>query len=479
MKFGWTIIPLLIIGLAILSMPTVEGQWVSVAIHSTVEAVGATIAILLGCYLLLGLNKDNTWSFPFLGLGFIGMGIFDIFHSMTGPSDSFVFLHSLAGIAGGLGFLSVLLPKWLQNKGKSLASVFLCLAICFAFSLWALNYPNTLPQMHVGMSFSPAAIYLNLLQAFLFLFPLWWFYKERHHLGLTRTYAFLLMGALFSFSGFTFAFSQLWSTSWWLWHLLRLLAYVVALYIIGHANYELHLQVARDKRALEKSNEELDAFAYTASHDLKEPLRGIHNYAQFVLEDYGEVLGDDGKAKLETMCRLSNRLDGLIESLLRFSRLGRQKLVKKDVSAKDIVDGALDSLATAISEKEATVEVAPDLPEVYCDSTLLTQVFQNLVANGLKYNDQKPEIKIACNQTDGQAVFTVEDNGIGIREKHLDAVFKLFKRLNSRKKYGDGLGSGLTLSKKIIERHGGQIWLQSQYGEGTSFYFTLGKKQKA
>ena len=458
------------------SLATDEHKWTSIAIHSVVEAAGATIAIQLGYYLLLGQKEDSVWFFPFLALGFIGMGILDFFHAMTTPGHSFIFLHSIAGIAGGLGFASVLLPKETQKKGSNRLIIALSLlAACF-FGIWSLLYANTLPEMASGGSFTNSAIVLNMVQAILFLLPLPWFYKHRDGLGATRTYSFISIGFLFSLAGFTFGFSYLWSNGWWTWHLLRFLAYVVAIYVIAHAHEELHLEVQRDKVALAKSNQELDAFAYTASHDLKEPLRGIHNYAQFVLEDYGDVIDDDGKAKLETMCRLSNRMDGLIDCLLRFSRLGRQELELGEVSSTVIVSGAIDSLSTAIKENEAQIEVADNLPTITCDKVLLTQVFQNLIANSMKYNEKKPLIQIGWNKDKDNPIFHVRDNGIGIREKHLASVFKIFKRLNSRKKYGDGLGAGLTITQKIIERHGGTIWLESTYGEGTTFFFTISRK---
>lgn len=228
---------------------------------------------------------------------------------------------------------------------------------------------------------------------------------------------------------------------------------------------------------------ELDAFAYVASHDLKEPLRGIHNYSSFLIEDYGEQLGEDGSSKLQTLMRLTQRMEDLINSLLHYSRLGRAELLLEPVDLNDLVNGAIDVLKMSKSEP-VSFEVPLPLPVVMCDRTQVTELFTNLLSNAIKYNtrDEKrieigflgpnvTDIKIPMGIT--HSIFYVKDNGIGIREKHLDAVFRIFKRLHAAGSYGGGTGAGLTIVKKIVERHGGQVWVDSVYGEGSTFYFTL------
>jgi signal transduction histidine kinase len=230
---------------------------------------------------------------------------------------------------------------------------------------------------------------------------------------------------------------------------------------------------------LARSNQELDDFAYIASHDLKEPLRGIHNYAQFLIEDYGHLLDEEGRMKCRTLVRLSQRMDALIETLLQFSRLGRVDLAFGGTDLDQVVREVADSLAIGIRERGVEVLIPKPLPAIQCDAARIGEVFRNLISNSLKYNDSpRPWIEIGWSGCDENVclqppVFYVSDNGIGIPERHREAVFRMFKRLHARDKYGGGTGAGLTIVKKIVERHGGRIWLESKVGEGTRFSFTL------
>lgn len=239
---------------------------------------------------------------------------------------------------------------------------------------------------------------------------------------------------------------------------------------------------------LEQSNRELDDFAYIASHDLKEPLRGIHNYATHILEDYGDKLDDNARRQLETLPRLCVRLDGFIDSLLHFSQVGRTELAIASTDLNDVVADVVDSLGGSLKEHNVEVRIAP-LPTVPCDRMRVSEVFQNLIGNAMKYND-KPEKWIEVGTADsfdeanGQThavagpVFFVRDNGIGIPERHLNSVFRIFKRLHARDKFGGGTGAGLTIVRKIVARHGGRIWVESAPGVGTTFYFTLKEKPR-
>jgi PAS domain S-box-containing protein len=234
-------------------------------------------------------------------------------------------------------------------------------------------------------------------------------------------------------------------------------------------------QLQESNAELARSNQELDDFAYIASHDLKEPLRGIHNYANFLLEDYAERLDDDGKSKLHTLTRLAQRMETLIDSLLHFSRVGRVELSNQQTDLNQLLSDTLEALQITLQEQHVKIRVPQKLPTLRCDRVRVGEVLQNLITNAVKYND-KPEkwIEIGVQESSsGAPVLYVRDNGIGIAARHQDAVFRIFKRLHGRDKYGGGTGVGLTIVKKIIERHGGHIWVESAEGEGTTFYFTL------
>ncbi|MBE9067205.1 GAF domain-containing protein [Leptolyngbya cf. ectocarpi LEGE 11479] len=241
-------------------------------------------------------------------------------------------------------------------------------------------------------------------------------------------------------------------------------------------------ELAELNSELQRSNAELDAFAYVASHDLKEPLRGIHNYSSFLIEDYGDQLGDDGTKKLRTLMKLTQRMEDLINSLLHYSRLGRTEFLMKPVDLNQLVDSVVEVIKISKPE-QVSFRIPQSLPTLTCDQSQVNELLTNLVSNAIKYNNKAekwveisyldakdcPNAPVAADAT----IFYVRDNGIGIRPRHLEAVFRIFKRLHAPGKYGGGTGVGLTIAKKIVERHGGTIWLDSIYGEGTTFYFTL------
>ncbi|MBE9054992.1 ATP-binding protein [Sphaerospermopsis sp. LEGE 08334] len=233
-------------------------------------------------------------------------------------------------------------------------------------------------------------------------------------------------------------------------------------------------ELAQLNMELERSNSELDAFAYIASHDLKEPLRGIHNYSNFLIEDYGDILNENGRAKLQTLVRLTQRMEDLIDSLLHFSRLGRVDLSMQQTDLNQVIHRILDLLSPRIEETGIEIRIPQPLPTVYCDRIQVGEVFSNLIANAIKYNDKAEKwIEIGYIYRNETLILYVKDNGIGIREKHFDAIFRIFKRLHGPNKFGGGTGAGLTIAKKIVERHSGKIWVESSYGEGSTFYFTL------
>lgn len=234
-------------------------------------------------------------------------------------------------------------------------------------------------------------------------------------------------------------------------------------------------EVAALNRALARSNAELDAFTYIASHDLSEPMRGIHNYAAMLREDYGDQLGEEGNGWVETMMRLSRRMDSMIDSLFEYSRVGRTELEVAPTDLQAVLAGALDTLALQIRESGTEIRVPRPLPVVPCDAERVGQVFQNLIHNALKYNERDEKwIEIGYRQDAGSpVVLFVRDNGIGIAEQHHDVIFRIYKRLHPRDRFGGGTGVGLTIVRRIVERHGGRVWLESEPGAGTTFFFTL------
>lgn len=237
---------------------------------------------------------------------------------------------------------------------------------------------------------------------------------------------------------------------------------------------------------LARSNEELDAFAYVASHDLKEPLRGIHRYAHQLL-DSTVALDDGNRRRVENLMRLTVRMDSLLDSLLHFSRVGRMDLELEETDLNAVLEEAIEMIGARRPGSRCRIEVPRPLPRVLCDPVRLREIYSNLLANAIKYTQQaSARIEVGYLAADDvaarpnapaesvrQAIFYVKDDGIGIDRRHHDQVFRMFKRMHERDDYGGGVGAGLTIVQKLVQRHGGRIWLDSSLGVGTTFFFTL------
>jgi len=231
--------------------------------------------------------------------------------------------------------------------------------------------------------------------------------------------------------------------------------------------------------ALKQSNQALDDFAYIASHDLKEPLRGINNFSSFLIEDYEDKLDQEGKEKLNTLKMLSQRMEALINDLLAYSRLGRAELVFQYCNLNDIVMDKIQLLAVFLKENNAEITISRTLPTIVCDKARIGEVFYNLMFNAVKYNtSENKRVTINFKEDSKRYIFSIEDNGIGIDEEQFKNIFKMFKRLHGRDEFGGGTGVGLTLAQKIVERHNGEIWLTSKSNVGTTFYFSIDKTLK-
>jgi len=241
---------------------------------------------------------------------------------------------------------------------------------------------------------------------------------------------------------------------------------------------ELKEQDKEKSMLLEKSNQELEDFVYIVSHDLKAPLRAIIGFAEFLKEDYSTKLDAQGQDYIRRMVESSERMQRLINDLLELSRIGRYM--------NPYVKAAFDVLAKRAVEfinppDDVEVIVADSMPEIFCDEVRIQQVLANLVTNAMKYNDKndkKVEIGWIPRDEDGLDEFTVADNGIGIEEKHLERIFKIFQRLHTKDDYGGGTGVGLNIVKKIVEQHGGTIWVESEVGKGTCFHFTILRREE-
>lgn len=237
-------------------------------------------------------------------------------------------------------------------------------------------------------------------------------------------------------------------------------------------NAELEARVAQRTAELERSNRDLEQFAYVASHDLQEPLRMISSYTQLLAKRYADKLDEKAHQYIHYAVDGANRMQRLIQDLLAYSRVGTRAQALEPTDAHAVLRETLENLQFAIQESGTVVEADP-LPMVLADRSQLGQVFQNLIANAIKFrHPERPlHIRIAAVRQEGMWRFSVQDNGIGIEEQYFERIFVIFQRLHGKEDY-PGSGIGLAMCKKIVERHGGKIWLESVPGEGACFYFT-------
>lgn len=231
---------------------------------------------------------------------------------------------------------------------------------------------------------------------------------------------------------------------------------------------------------LTTKNAELELFVYTVSHDLKTPIVTIEGFIGALWEDFSDRISETGVQYLRYMSDAARKMELLINDLLNLSRIGRLEEKKTEFSMEILVQDAIDTLLPQIRELGISVNIQKDLPAIYAVRKRMGQAAYNLLSNAIKYIGSKnpdPRIDIGCTQQGSEQVFWIRDNGIGIDPRYFEKIFQIFERLPSAKSIGEGTGVGLAIVKRIIEHHGGRIWLESEPGDGTTFYFTIKGKE--
>lgn len=233
-------------------------------------------------------------------------------------------------------------------------------------------------------------------------------------------------------------------------------------------------QLEQYSKDLEKSNKDLQQFAYIISHDLKEPLRMMTSYIQLLKRRYNNKLDDTGREFMGFVVDSAKRMNNLIDDLLSYSRVGRDKRSKEMVSTNTLIKNAQNNLRLLIQENNATINIKGVMPIVLCNKHQITNLFQNLIGNAIKYHREgiDPIIEIDVENRKDHWLFSVKDNGIGIEQEHLESIFMIFNRIHSNETY-EGTGIGLAIAKRIVETHGGKIWVHSVIDGGSTFFFTL------
>jgi len=225
---------------------------------------------------------------------------------------------------------------------------------------------------------------------------------------------------------------------------------------------------------IDNINKELKDFASIVSHDLKAPLRGIKSLATWILDDCSDKLGEQGKEQMNLLLDRVERMYKLIDAVLQYSRVGRTEEKIVQVNLNHFIPEVIDML---VPPENISITIENTMPVIECAETHIMQLFQNLLSNAIKYMDKpKGKINVGCVEEDGFWKFSVTDNGPGIEEKHFEKIFKMFQALSVSEEF-EGTGVGLTIAKKIVELYGGNIWVESEVGKGSTFFFTLPKQE--
>lgn len=377
------------------------------------------------------------------------------------PAQTFVIIAGLMALLALIGYGYRVLP--LYSFGSQLPMA-LNSAICFElFAIAALAVRPSRGLMMVitndttggamARRLLPAAIFIPLVLGALL------FSSEKHGFFATES----------GISLFAFAIIVLFTAVIW-WN-------AKLLFWAEEERLQAMEKLKRTTMDLERSNTELQQFAYVASHDLTEPLRMVVSYLELLNSRAEEKLGEEEREFIGYASDGARRMQLLIQDLLAYARVDTRGRPLEPTDCERVLAAALVNLKVAIAESQTAVEHNA-LPTVQGDAMQLTQVFQNLIGNAIKFHGkQSPKIHVGVQRQDGEWVFHVRDNGIGIDPKNFERIFVLFQRLHTRQEY-PGTGMGLAICKKIIERHGGRIWVESKQGEGTTFFFTVPAKSE-
>jgi signal transduction histidine kinase len=445
--------------------------------HSAIEAIGGFAGLSLSALILFllrytGYSSERVW----IACGLIAMGILDIFHASSSAPGAFVWLRSMSTCIGGFFFALTILPERLFSRRTALvlpASVALAAII---LSIFSIRFPGLLPVMAHEGAFTGSAKFIHILGAIFFLLASGHFFKKYLALNTPAELIFSNFCLLFSLAGLLFLFSGLWMAQWWLWHFLRLSAYLISLPFTFLLFRKVEEDLQRAVAKLRASNADLENFAYAASHDLKEPLLGIASDLKLLEKHTKESLPPESSSLLQDALQMTMRLQAMISDLLAYSRIGTQVKAFEPCDLNAVLQESLENLRVQIEQSGAQI-THDSLPRVIADPLQLLQLFQNLISNGIKFRgEEPPRIHVSARREDRKWRFSVRDNGIGIPPEQRERIFEIFKRLHKEKYPGTGIG--LAVCKKIVERHGGRIWAESEPGKGSTFYFTIPDRQE-
>jgi len=460
-----------------------------------------TLAIQLRTLRVYGRGQDyHLW----VACSLLAMGIPDAVHGVVRNPQLCAWLGSTAMLAGGLLIAFVWLPSRLAFRRETqLLPVVIALAAIIHTGI-SIAQPDWAPASLVGDELTLLAKMLNVAGSIGFLVAAAYFGLTYAKHGSFDRLLFCGVCVLFAEAGSLIAFSAMWDGTWWIGHLARLAAYGISIFFffrvyvrdemelrqsheeleqrVEQRTSELRQEVEQREQAehrihvyaeeLKRSNEDLEQFSYMASHDLSAPLRAVKCFCQLLQDRYADRLDDKGNEFIDLAVGGAQRMEQMLKGLLEYSRVDTRGKRLQATDTNEVLERALANLQIAIEDSGATV-TRDDLPCVSADATQLEQLLQNLIGNAVKFQStETPHVHVTAERDGDRWVFAVRDNGIGIDPRNTDYIFQIFHRLDTERKF-PGTGIGLAVCKRILERHAGRMWVESEPGRGSTFYFTL------
>jgi signal transduction histidine kinase len=471
---------ILFAGMYSIEIATNHSLLINEHVHIVAEVIGAVIIILVAFMITI---YKHDWEYNMSGfiIGFLLMGLFDLFHSFSPLGDRFVFLHSSAGIFGGIGIISTILMKKLNfTKLIKLKSLIIISIMAYIVGTLVFYFDQLIPVMVENNEFTNIAVVINIAAGIFFLLSSMFFYIQLINNDSKVNLLFFSSSLLMGISNITFKMSELWCATWWTWHVTRLIAYIIMFGFILILIEDNRKKLEQRNNEILEINKKLNEYTYIISHDLKEPIRSIRTFSEFILEDYEEQFDETGKDYFNRIILASNKMANMIDDLLILSRIGKKEIEFKNVALNDILKEIEFEMNASFRTNNVSLHYA-ELPTISCQPMWMKMVFSNLISNSIKYHDEsKGYVEINVTITDdpkdkNKYLSTVSDNGIGIDKTQHEKVFGLFRRAYS-KKDKEGSGAGLAIVKSIIQEHSGDIWIEdSSVGAGTKICFTIKK----
>jgi len=484
--WGLIVLSLLIHTVSLILSKTIfyDFRWAHLPFHAFIEGSGTLIALLVAFKLSsLDRHGESISYHVWIAAALVGMGLLDGFHAICYAGKTFVWLHSMASFVGGVLFSLCWLPVSIQMRVKRWW-LWVVALFTTVMGVVSIKVPEWLPAMIHEGEFTGTAKALNIVGGVLLFSAA---------IRIVRTYfktkniddlLFCLHCSLFGAAAIMFEQSVLWDFAWWGWHVLRFLAYFVALIFVirseiniynqnRHLNAHLESEVEKRTLQLQEVNDDLDQFAYIASHDLKAPLRNIFQLCSILQEDLDGKIPSESYDDLKTLEDRAMRMHQLVDSLLKYSRSLNKEYEFEEFDLSELMKKDVFRLLTF--PKGMRFETKGDMVSINSYKVPLQQILHNLVSNAIKHHDdpQNAIITIQSRRFEDYFEFSVIDNGPGIQAKYHDYVFELFKTLESQDKV-EGSGIGLSIVLKIVKKYGGEIHVDSplEDGRGAAFRFT-------